>query len=75
MLSQNSFPVDFQEVVLSNGDVNHISDVCLSDVAIEYQHSPISKEDIIEPSKYYLNTKKHLIWVFDCFGKTTLFDI
>jgi len=66
---QSIFPKENQEVILSNEYSKHISDVCLKDTVIEFQHSSIPLKDLNERNEFYLSTRKHLVWVVDCFGK------
>lgn len=54
---KNCFPVECQEVVVGN----HRADVLLGDHTIEFQHSPISANEIREREDHYAR----LTWVID----------
>jgi|LakMenE01Jun11ns_1017448.scaffolds.fasta_scaffold9882139_3 hypothetical protein len=58
---KDCFPKEFQEVVVDN----HRADVLVASHAIEFQHSPISYDDIREREMHY----DRLTWVLDgsCF--------
>jgi competence protein CoiA len=59
---QENFSFDLQEVVMSRGDTIHRADVRLSGgVVLEFQHSPISTEEIKARELFY----QKMIWVFD----------
>lgn len=66
---QSIFPIEKQEVVLTDGIQKHISDVCLNEVVLEFQHSPISTDDLIARNLFYQNAKGRLIWIIDCLDK------
>lgn len=62
---QLAFPDNCVEYVLydSNGE-KHIADVKYNNTIIEYQHSPISIEEVVKRTNFY--TLEHeLYWVFD----------
>jgi competence protein CoiA len=60
---QSNFTFDLQEVVMSKGDQVHRADVRLlpSKIVVEFQHSPISTDDIKARELFY----QKMIWVFD----------
>jgi hypothetical protein len=68
---QENFPFDLQEVVIAkpsgsilceDSDETHRADVRLSNgVVLEFQHSPISPEEIKQRELFY----QRMIWVFD----------
>ena len=45
---------------------NHIADVIVDNIIIEFQHSYISKEDVESRNKNSINNNKLLYWVIDC---------
>lgn len=60
---QNRFPAEWQEVVIKRDGQTHRADVQLpSGKVIEFQHSPISVEDIAAREAFYGD----MVWVFDC---------
>ena len=68
---QNLFPERYQEVVIWNEGHSdfRIADVQISykehDIVIELQHSPISSEEFIQRSTFYLDLGYRIIWIFD----------
>lgn len=57
------FPSECAEVRIERGDEVHIADVHLpNDTTIEFQHSPISPDQIHERERFY---GRNLTWVFD----------
>ena len=67
---QNYFPEECQEVVVQSGGVKHIADVLINnDTVIEFQHSPITAEEIAERNRFYTECGYKVVWVFDAEGK------
>ena len=67
---QNYFPEECQEVVVQSGGVKHIADVLINnDTVIEFQHSPITAEEIAERNRFYTECGHKVVWVFDAEGK------
>ena len=68
---QSLFPKHCQEIVVWNREHTeyHIADVVFSDAGgayvIEFQHTPISHDEFIERTSFYLNCGYSLIWIFD----------
>jgi flagellar biosynthesis GTPase FlhF len=59
---QEQFPSDQREIVMNRDGILHRADVVSTGgVVIEFQHSPISWEEIEEREQFYQN----MIWVFD----------
>lgn len=54
-----------QEVRIELAGKLHIADVCVGVFVIEYQHSHISREEIIERESFYTSCGYTLVWVFD----------
>lgn len=67
---QNCFPKEHQEVVMTNekGET-HRADVCINNIVIEFQHSPIKSEEIKKRNLFYVNLGYSVIWVFDANNK------
>lgn len=69
---QNLFSADQKEVAFAldacNGSCKRrrIADVCVNDVVIEIQHSPIARDDICERNRDYEQLGKTVVWVIDC---------
>lgn len=67
---QNCFPKECREVVVQSGGVKHIADVLINnDTVIEFQHSPITAEEIAERNRFYTECGYKVVWVFDADGK------
>ena len=62
---QKRFPVDSMERVLELHGKKHIADILLSDIVVEFQHSPISYDEFNERNKFYTSLGYKVIWVFD----------
>ena len=68
---QHIFPQKCQEQVIWNDTHTefHIADVAFSyqgtPYVIEFQHSPISREDFLSRSSFYLSLGYMLVWIFD----------
>lgn len=68
---QAKFEPEEQEIVIWNADHSeyHIADAVKKmrdrKLVFEFQHSPISPDEFIERSQYYLNLGYTLVWVFD----------
>ena len=89
IMLQDCFPRDNQEVFIRNEDKVHIADVYLEgnyqDTVIEFQHSPMSKDEFIERTSFYTYNggkdkyrgghwgygfiENRVVWVFDFRGK------
>ena len=68
-LWQDLFPIDNIEVPITVDDKTHIADVKIGDKIIEFQHSNISYEEMVERNQFYLKSNDNLIWVIDGIGK------
>lgn len=66
---QNWFPKECQEVVVENNGFKHRADVLINGTVIEFQHSPITAEEIAERNKFYAECGYKIVWVFDAEGK------
>ena len=66
---QNSFPKECQEVVVQKDGIKHRADVLINNTVIEFQHSPITAEEIAERNRFYLECGHKVVWVFDAEGK------
>ena len=67
-LWQDLFPIDNIEVPITVDDKTHIADVKIGDKIIEFQHSNISYEEMVEGISFILS-QANLIWVIDGIGK------
>lgn len=66
---QSLFPEETHEVVVQSEEQSeyHIADVILenSRYIFEFQHSPISVDDFVTRSIFYINLGYSLVWIFD----------
>lgn len=62
---QQRFPEECREVVLEANGEKHRADVRYHDIVIEFQHSPISKEEFERRNAFYTKVARQLVWVFD----------
>lgn len=62
---QNRFPEEQREVVVKHGSEIHRADILHGNYIIEFQHSPISKDEINERNRFYTAAGFHIAWVFD----------
>ena len=49
------FPEEYREIVVEKDGIKHRADVLINGFIIEFQHSPIKAEEIIERNSFYLN--------------------
>lgn len=61
---QCQFPEEYREVVVEKDGKKHRADVLINGFVIEFQHSPISGEEIRERNTFYSNCGYQVIWVF-----------
>ncbi len=64
---QMRYPIEMREVVKEFNGQKHRADILIEDkkVVIEFQHSSISKTEIIERTDFYNSLGYKVIWVFD----------
>ena len=62
---QDRFPEDNREVVISHDGETHRADVRIGRFVIEFQHSPITLEEVQQRNSFYTGAGYDLIWVFD----------
>lgn len=66
---QEKFPKQCREVVLENNGIKHRADVLINNTVIEFQHSSISHEEILERNNFYRSLGYNVVWVFDAIDK------
>lgn len=66
---QCQFPEEYREVVVEKDKKKHRADVLINGYVIEFQHSPISRDEIKERNEFYTNCGYKVIWVFDANDK------
>ena len=62
---QMKFPIENREVVIEKDGVKHRADVFINDTVIEFQHSPITADEIAKRNEFYLSCGYKVIWIFD----------
>ena len=62
---QEKFPEQCREIVLENNGIRHRADVLINNTVIEFQHSPIKYEEILERNNFYLSCGHPVVWFFD----------
>lgn len=62
---QERFPMECREVVVERGGKIHRADVLIGKYVIEFQHSPISADEVQERNRFYIACGYRVIWVFD----------
>jgi ssDNA-binding Zn-finger/Zn-ribbon topoisomerase 1 len=62
---QAYFPLENQEVAVSNDLGRHRADVLINDTVVEFQHSPMSAEEFQERNVFYTQCGYRVIWLFD----------
>lgn len=66
---QKSFPEQYREVVIEKDGNKHRADICINNTVIEFQHSPITGEEIAKRNDFYLSCGYDVVWVFDASDK------
>ena len=67
---QEKFPKQCREIVLENNGIKHRADVLINNIVIEFQHSSISHEEILERNNFYRSLGYNVVWVFDATSPT-----
>ena len=62
---QNRFPAECREVVVKHNGATHRADILSGNMVIEFQHSPISQEELLERNNFYQSAGYNIAWVFD----------
>lgn len=62
---QEQFPEKYREVVINNKGQVHRADIVKDDMIIEFQHSPISSEELHERNSFFNEAGYKVAWVFD----------
>lgn len=62
---QAHFPEEQREVVITHNGQTHRADILKGDMVIEFQHSPISLEELEERNIFYNSAGYKVAWVFD----------
>ena len=66
---QQCFPKKYREVVIENNGEKHRADICIGNTVIEFQHSPITGEEIAKRNEFYISCGYQVVWVFDATDK------
>ena len=62
---QEKFPEEYREVVVENNGVKHRADILINNTVIEFQHSPITAEELKRRNDFYITCGYNVVWVFD----------
>lgn len=62
---QERFPEINREFIIKKDDEIHRADVCTGNYVIEFQHSPISANEVARRNDFYTSAGYKVIWVFD----------
>lgn len=62
---QEMFPEECREVVIEYEKEKHRADICIGEYIVEFQHSPISRDEFNRRCEFYTKAGYKLIWVFD----------
>lgn len=65
LLWQRLFPTRCREVIIENQGIKHRADIFINNTVIEFQHSPITGEEIAKRNDFYLSCGYQVVWVFD----------
>ena len=68
---QRKFPIENREVTMEKDGIKHRADVFINDTVIEFQHSPISADEIAKRNDFYLSLGYRVIWIFDATDQVT----
>lgn len=66
---QCCFPENTREIVLESNGIKHRADILIDNTVIEFQHSPITAEEIRKRNEFYLSCGYDMVWVFDANDK------
>ena len=66
---QKQFPEQCREVVIEKDGIKHRADIFINNTVIEFQHSPITGEEIAKRNSFYLSRGHNVVWVFDATDK------
>ncbi len=68
---QCCFPKECREFVVVNKKtgIKHRADIFINNTVIEFQHSPITAEEIAKRNDFYLDCGYNVVWVFDATDK------
>ena len=66
---QLKFPEDTREIVVEKNGIKHRADILINNTVIEFQHSPITSDEIKKRNEFYLACGYNMVWVFDANDK------
>ena len=66
---QCQFPEEYREIVVEKNGIKHRADILIDQTVIEFQHSPITGDEISKRNIFYTNCGYRVIWVFDANNK------
>lgn len=63
---QNIFPNEYKEIIITNNyGIKRRADICIENVVIEFQHSPITPDEFRDRNRFYKSCGYKVIWLFD----------
>jgi len=62
---QEKFPEKCREFPVEKNGVKHRADIFINNTVIEFQHSPITYEEILARNTFFLSLGYNVVWVFD----------
>lgn len=62
---QERFPEEQREIVVKNNGEIHRADILSENMVIEFQHSPISPDELLARNRFYTLAGYKIAWVFD----------
>lgn len=66
---QDKFPEECREVIIEKNGIKHRADILINNTVIEFQHSPITNQEILKRNEFYLSCGYRVVWVFDAKDK------
>ena len=66
---QLKFPEETREIVVERNGIKHRADILINNTVIEFQHSPITADEIRKRNEFYLSCGYSMVWVFDANDK------
>ncbi len=72
---QEYFPIEEREYIFKDKETSekHIADVYIKEAntVLEFQHSPINKEEFLDRTMFHLKEGRRIVWLFDESQKST----
>jgi len=62
---KSKFPIENCEIIMQHQGEKRIADVYYNGMIYEFQHSPITSDEIYQRTEFYNNLGLNIIWIFD----------